>query len=72
MLTESQIKNIHNLDFQTKVEILHECAEALGLSTVESYSKILCVPKRTVYENIKKGNIQAFVIDNHVFPYINQ
>lgn len=71
MLTQQQTKNIHNLDVATVLEIMHECAERLGIVSVEEYSDIMCIPRRTIYSKIHKKEILFFEIGMHKFPAIN-
>lgn len=70
-LTDKQIAAIHRLDAQTALETMHECAERLGLVTVDEYSKIMFEGKRTVYQAIKDGKKVYFELSGHVFPAIN-
>ena len=57
-LTDNEKANIQKLDTEKCIEILHECAERLGLVTVDEYSKIMCTNKRTIYDHIKKGKLK--------------
>jgi hypothetical protein len=50
---------------------MHECAERLGLVTVDEYSKIMCEGKRAVYQAIADKKKMHFEISGHVFPAIN-
>ena len=59
MLTEVQIKNIHNLDGETCLQIIHECVERLGLMSVEEYYDLTKVNKRTIYLRIKDKRIKT-------------
>ena len=70
-LTDKQINAIHKLDAQTALQTMHECAERLGLVTVEEYSKIMFEGKRTVYQAIKDNKKMHFELSGHVFPAIN-
>jgi len=71
MLTDSQKQNLSNLDSDTLLEIMHECAEALGLVSVDEYCKILGMKKRTIYKHLNENKIKCFEISNHKFPIIN-
>lgn len=71
-ITDKQIANIQNLDSQAVLEIMHECAERLGLVTVEEYSQIIGVGKRKVYQDIKDKKKMHFEISGHVFAVINE
>ncbi len=70
-LTDKQITAIHKLDAQTAMQTMHECAERLGLVTVDEYSKIMFEGKRTVYQAIKDKKKMYFELSGHVFPAIN-
>lgn len=71
MLTEQQIKNIHKLDAQTCMELMHECAERLGCVSVKEYEEIMQMPRRTIYSYIEQNKIKYFQIGDHKFPCIN-
>ena len=71
MLTEKQIHNIRKLDKETLQQIMHECAEVLGLVDVEEASEVLMIAKRTLYDKMKSGAIGKFIIGKHIFPLIN-
>jgi len=70
-LTDKQIIAIHRLDAQTALETMHECAERLGLVSVDEYSKIMFDGKRTVYQAIRDKKKMYFELSGHVFPAIN-
>lgn len=70
-LTDKQIAAIHKLDAQTALDIMHECAERLGLVTVLEYSNIMHERKRTVYQSIKNRKKMYFELAGHLFPAIN-
>ena len=72
MLTDTQIKNIHKLDAVTCLQIMHECAERLGIVSIDDYSKIMCMPRRTIYAKMDKTQIPYFEISEHKFPIINK
>ena len=71
MLTEEQKINLAKLDTETLIEIMHECAETLGLVSIDEYCKILCMKRRNVYYQVKSGKIKSVNIANHLFPIIN-
>lgn len=71
MLTENHKANINRLDAQTCIEIMHECAERLGMVDIETYMLALGVKRRTVYEHIESGKVKSFKIGKHKFPCIN-
>lgn len=70
-LTDKQIAAIHKLDAETALQTMHECAERLGLVSVNEYSKIMFEGKRTVYQEIKDKKKMHFEISGHVFPAVN-
>ena len=72
MLSSKQRANIHNLDADTCIEIMHECAERLGVATPDQYADILCLKRRTVYANLERGAIKHVVIAGKKFPCINE
>jgi len=70
-LTEKQRNNIYHLNFNTQLEIMHECAEALGLVDIKTCEKIRGLSRRTIYDKIKKNKLKTFNIGIHKFPCIN-
>jgi hypothetical protein len=52
-------------------EILQELAEHKGIVTKSEYSKILCIPERTVYAEIESGKIKTFEFCSKKYPFIN-
>lgn len=70
-LTYKQISNIHSLDADTAIEIMHECAERLGVVTVDDYCKIMGEKRRTVYDKLKNNKIMKLEIAGHIFAIIN-
>jgi len=70
-LTDNQIKNIHNLDTDTCIKILLECVERLGLSSVDEYSKVMCISKRNTYLKIKENKIKSIKINEIILAIIN-
>jgi hypothetical protein len=71
MLTPEQKRNIRNLDTETKIEILHECAEALGLVDIDEYCHVMGMKRRNAYYKIENKNIKSITIGRHVFPMVN-
>ena len=57
-LTDKEISTIHHLDAEKCIEMLHECAERLGLVSVGEYCEIMHMNRRTVYDHIDKGKIK--------------
>lgn len=58
-LTDKQRAAINQIDAEMATETLHECAERLGLVSVDEYSKIMCMNKRTIYDHIEKKLIKC-------------
>jgi hypothetical protein len=71
-LTDKQVKNIHSLDAYMVVEIMHECAERLGIVTVDEYCKIMCEKRRTVYDKLKNNKIMKIEIAGRIFVIVNE
>jgi predicted DNA-binding transcriptional regulator AlpA len=71
MLTQIQIRNIHNLDTNTQIEILRECAEALGIVSMDEYCEVIGMKRRNVYYQIKEKKIKSLIIGKHIFPMVN-
>ena len=71
MLSSKQRANIHKLDTDTLIEIMHECAERLGVVTVDDYVKILGAKRRTTYASLERGAVKHVVIAGKKFPCIN-
>ena len=70
-LTDKQIAAIHKLDAQTALDTMHECAERLGLVSVEMYCEIMGGKKRTRYKAAKDGKIMKYELCDHIFLVIN-
>lgn len=71
-LTDKQIAAIHKLDAQTALQTMHECAERLGLVTVDEYCVIMGgKKKRTVYKLVKDDKLMKFELSGHIFLAIN-
>ena len=71
MLTEKQIYNIHRLPKEDILQLMHECAEALGCVSIKEYCEIMRIARRTVYNHFEKGKVKTFEIGEHKFPLIN-
>lgn len=71
MLTDKQIENIRNLQKEDLVSILHECAEVLGIVSVDEYCQATGMKRRTVYQLIKEKRIKSIKIAGHIYPMIN-
>lgn len=71
MLTDDQKRNISNLDQGTLVEVLHICADSLGLVRPSEAMKLLGYKKRNLYYKIKSGAIKTIEISGNVFVIIN-
>jgi hypothetical protein len=71
MITDKQKDNIYHLPADDCLEILHVCAERLGLVSIEEYEEIMQIPRRTIYFNMDRGLIKYFKIGKHKFPLIN-
>jgi hypothetical protein len=70
-LTKEQKQNLHQLDTDTCVEILHECAERLGLVDVSTYCEVMGRKKRSVYYAIEEGRIPCIEIGKQKLLIIN-
>ena len=70
-LTEKQIKALHKLDNDTLMQILQECAEALGLVSIDEYCSIMNIKKRNLYYKMDSGSVMYFEFGNHKYPVIN-
>jgi len=70
-LTVKQKRNIQNLDTETTIELLHECAERLGLVTVSEYCKIMNRKKRVTYLDIENEKIKTVTFGGVIYCVIN-
>jgi hypothetical protein len=70
-LTDKQIDYIQKLDAQTALDTMHECAERLGLVSVDEYCVIMGVKRRTVYKAAKDNKLIKFEISGHIFLAVN-
>ena len=71
MNIEAIKQTINQLDAFSCIEILHECAERLGMVSVEQATEILCIKKRTLYEQIKRRKVVSLDIDGKIYVCIN-
>ena len=52
------IELVKRLSIEDTRELMRECAyEQLGIVSIEDYNKIMGIPKRTIYAQIKKGKL---------------
>jgi len=72
MITKQQRNNIHKLTTDDCLEIMHECADKSGIVSVDEYSSIMKIPKRTIYQMISDGKLKCFEIGIHKYPCINE
>ena len=71
-LSEKIINWVNKLSLEDARELLHECAgERLGIISVEEYEEMFKVPRRTIYDRIKKGTICAEIIANKICIILN-
>lgn len=70
-LTDKQIAAIHKLDAQTALDTMRECAERLGLVTVDEYSKIVGEGRRSVYQAAKDNKKMKLELSGHIFLAVN-
>jgi hypothetical protein len=71
MLTDNQKANIQHLDAQTCMELMHICADRVGLVDIDEAQEALGLKKRAVYNRMKCGKLRKFQIGKHVYPCIN-
>jgi hypothetical protein len=71
MLTEKNIQAIDRMSKEDKLELLHICAEDLGLVSVKEFCFATGMARRTVYDHINLGKIKEFKISEHKFVLIN-
>ena len=71
-LTNKQIEALHKLDSSTIVQILQECAEALGLVSIEQYCEVMNIKKRNLYYKLDNGSVAFFEFGGHKYPIINE
>lgn len=62
---------INQLDAQQCIGVLHECAERLGLVSVDIASEVLCIKKRTLYQQVKNKRVLSIEIGQKIFICIN-
>lgn len=70
-LTQTEITAIHKLDTEKAIELLHECAERLGLVSVGEFQVISGINKRTIYDHISNGKITSITFCNSKLIVIN-
>lgn len=70
-LTDKQIAAIHKLDAQTALDTMRECAERLGLTSVNEYAKLMGERPRTIYKAAKDNQKMKFELSGHIFLAIN-
>jgi hypothetical protein len=58
-LTPTEIKAIHKLDAEKAIEVLHECAERLGLVSVGEFKQISGMKRRTIYDHISSCKLTS-------------
>ena len=58
-LTDKQKASINKMDTEMAIETLHECAERLGLVSVNEFHVLSGINKRTIYDphNQRKNKI---------------
>lgn len=71
MLNEKQKANIHRFDAQMCIDVMHECADRLGLVDIQQYEDIVGTKRRSIYDGMESGKILKFEIGKHKFPCIN-
>jgi len=59
MIEQGKLNRMHKLPIEDVYDIAKECDEVLGRVSIDEYSKITGIPKRTVYDRIKKGKIKT-------------
>lgn len=65
------INKLQSMDKSEVLEIMHECAEILGLIDIDTYIGATGEKRRTIYDKMEKGRIKSFPIGKNVFPLIN-
>ena len=53
------------------MQIMNECAEALGCVTIKDYIGIMRIARQSIYDKIHDNKINTFDIGEHRFPLIN-
>jgi hypothetical protein len=61
-LTETQIRNLTYLKVEVQIEIMHTCADGLGLMSVKQYHEYSKIPKRTIYQHIIDEKLKTIII----------
>lgn len=67
----AQLRNILADNPHRALCALRECAELAGLVSKADYSRIMCVPLRTVQYACKQGKLEGQVISGEFFPAVN-
>jgi len=63
---------IRQMDAQTCIEIMHECAEQAGLLDIPQASNALGIERRAIYDRMDKGKLPFFTIGDHKYPCVNE
>lgn len=58
-LTDKERTAIQKLDTEKCIDLLHECAERLGLVSVNEFHEITKMNKRTIYDHIENEKIKS-------------
>ena len=56
-LTDTEKTAIQKLDAEKCTDLLHECAERLGLVSVGEFEKISGMKRRTIYDHLDSGKL---------------
>lgn len=69
MLTNDKLNNIHKLNSDEVIQILHECVEYIGMADIETASRVLGISKRRLYQKLTPSNHLKLGI--RIIPFIN-
>ena len=72
MVTDKQIANLHKLESDDLITIMHECAEALGVVSVSDYCKIMNTDRFRLNRRINGNQVKYVKIAGNKFPIINE
>jgi len=72
MVTEKQKNNLHRLSSDDLIDIMHECAEALGVVSVTEYCELMLMDRYCLNRQIRSGKIKHVNIGGKKFPLINE